>query len=390
MNGNRARLSWLIVLVFGLVVLLAMPGVAAAATGDNDTAPMNGPVDAPPQPAFAIPGIVSVAFGPGLSPQIELPALNATASVNGLNVLNGWNYETINLTQNAPATLQNVVISEAQATVGAPSTGYSTQASAHVVVQPKGGPVLAQGQVGVNFNGLKGQAVLSVQDGSFAFMAGPALVSMTGLQGQGNARSFDNFSVSLPATGGKLSMAGYASSPGKASWENISFNQDQVKLGTSGSLSNVQVQVAGPSSNFNTQASFNYAFGNSPAFKADGQVTAARNSKTGQTTLALQNANVNMGGAGWTLGFNGINTAANAMKVNTIAFGAPTANLSGEISNLQVTPAGAVSFDKALLRYQPDPATMKGQPIAGWELSVTPTASGYMVSTNMLVAPASK
>ncbi len=387
MNGNRACVSWFVVLVLGLVVLFVLPGTAAAA-GDHASPPL-GPVNQASGPAFAIPGVLSLAFGQDFTPQVEIPALNATASVQGLNIANGWNFEQINLAQKQPATNPNFTISDAMATVSAPSTGYSTLASAHVVLHPTSGNLQAEGDVSFKFDGQKRTTNLAIADGNAAFKVGPAVVQVTGLQTGAGAPGMDSLVVSIPTTGGSATLAGVGPAGTQNGWDSFTLAQEKVLLGNAGTLSNVQVQVAGPSANYSTKASMNYALNPGPV-QANGQFTAVYNGLTRQTNYALNNANFVLSGNGWKAGFGGLNYQPTGMHFDTIAFGTAS-NLSGGVTNLQVSPAGVVSFDQAFVRYLPDPATVQGKsPIAGWEVVITPTSAGYVISTNTLVAPQSK
>ena len=110
---NRTRSIALCSTVFlAVLAVLLLPGAASAAPAYNAIV-----VDSPVQPTFSIPGLFSLIFGESGGPtQLEIPGLNATATVDGLTLgpTLGWN--AITLSQKEPAVSEAGTISGPRST----------------------------------------------------------------------------------------------------------------------------------------------------------------------------------------------------------------------------------------------------------------------------------
>ena len=206
------RVRWQLCVGLFLLVLftLALPGAAAAAPVQgrlNDSDIVQGPV----QPGFGIPGAFMLSFGKDLSEaQVDLPALNAVATVNGLSFSPSPSWDSLVLKQKQPFISQGASITEGQATIAGPSKGYSSAGTAQVVLNPS--PALkASGKVGFVYDGMNKRTGFAIQNGALNLALQPANVSVSGINTGANALSIDSAKVEIPAAGVSAAVSGYQS-----------------------------------------------------------------------------------------------------------------------------------------------------------------------------------
>jgi hypothetical protein len=382
---KRVR-SQLCVGLFLLALLtLALPGFAAAAPEQdrlNDTDIVQGPV----QPGFGIPGAFMLSFGKDISEaQVDLPAMNAVATVTGLSLSPTPSWESIVLKQKQPFTSQGASISEAQATVAGPSKGYSSAGTAQVTLNPS--PALkASGKVGFVYDGLKKSTGFAVQNGSLNLALQPANVSVSGVNTGANALSIDSAKVEIPAAGVGVTVSGYQMKDGKADWKALTVAQDpknSLALGNVGKLSNVQVTVASPAAGNALVASTDFAFDFGKAVHTDGKVYFVNQPATKQSGVAFKDTNIAFQAPGFGVAANGITTTQGGVMIDQVTLKAQPLNLQAELTGVTVGGAGGFAFEEAKLTYGQGAA----QP-GGFEMTVTKSPQGYLLTTQSMI-PAS-
>jgi hypothetical protein len=383
------RVRWQLCVGFLVVALLALalPGAATAAPaqglGDSDI------VQGPVQPGFGIPGAFMLSFGKDLSEaQVDLPALNAVATVNGLSFAPSPSWESIVLKQKQPFTSQGASITEAQATITGPSKGYSSAGTAQVTLNPS--PALkASGKVGFVYDGMNKSTGFAIQNGALNLALEPANVSVSGINTAQNAVSIDSAKVEIPAAGVSMAMNGYQMKDGKADWKALTVAQDPTKsvaLGNVGKLSNVQVTVAGPSAGNALVASSNFAFNIGKAVQADGKVYFVNNPATKQSGVAFSDANVALQMPGFSVAANGITSIKGGVAIDQVTLTAQPLNMQAEVTGVVVGGTSGVTFEEAKLIYGKG-ATQPG----GFEMTATKTPQGYLLTTqSMIPATATK
>jgi hypothetical protein len=381
------RFRWqLCVVVFALALLaLALPGAAAAAPVQGrlyDSDIVQGPV----QPGFGIPGAFVLSFGKDLSEaQVDLPALNAVATVNGLSFAPRPSWDSIALKQKQPFVSQGATISEAQANISGANKGFSSSGSAQVTLNPS--PALkASGKVGFVYDGMNKRTGFAIQNGSLNMALQPANVSVSGINTAQNALSVDSAKVEIPSTGASIALNGYQVKDGKADWKGLTIAQNPnsaLALGNVGKLSNVQVTVAGPNAGNASVASANFAFGSGKAFQADGKVYIVNNPATKQSGVAFSDTNVALQVPGFGIAANGITSVKGGAMIDQVTLTAQPLNLQAEVTGVVVGGTSGVTFDEAKLTYGKG-ATQPG----GFEMTVTKSPQGYLLTTQSVI-PAS-
>jgi hypothetical protein len=381
------RVRWqLCVGLFLLVLLtLALPGAAAAAPvqsrlGDSDI------VQGPVQPGFGIPGAFMLSFGKDLSEaQVDLPALNAVATVNGLSFSPSPSWDSLVLKQKQPFISQGASITEGQATIAGPSKGFSSAGTAQVVLNPSPA-VKASGKVGFVYDGMNKRTGFAIQNGTLNLALQPANVSMTGINTGANAMSIDSAKVEIPSAGVALAMTGYQVKDGKADWKSLTVAQDpknSLMLGNVGKLSNMQVTVASPSSGYAVIASTNFAFDLGKAVQADGKVYIVNQPATKQSGVAVSDANVALQVPGFGVTANGITSIKGGVMIDEVTLTAQPLNMQAEVTGVVVGGTTGFTFDEAKLTYGKG-ASQSG----GFEMTVTKSPQGYLVTTQTMI-PAS-
>ncbi len=167
------------------LLLAAVPGMAAAAPNDAPRAGYqgdSGAADPDERNFISVPGLFSLRLGSGGSaqngglrlqnPQIDLPALNATASVEGLtvNVRDGsYGWDAVTVMQSKPAGNDTLTISGTQARVQGPAFNYSTELATRIDFHPNAS-TQAGATLMIGYDGLTGQSSLAVADGNAALV----------------------------------------------------------------------------------------------------------------------------------------------------------------------------------------------------------------------------
>ncbi len=211
-----ARFHWvglgLALLVTGLLALGA-PGVAAAAP-DSAAFYAYQPGSDGPDPnsrnLLSLPGVFTLRLGQTTSTrdgalrfdgtQVELPGINATAEVDGFtfNLRDGsYGWDAITVTQMGPRESDAFTLSNTQVSVQGPAANFSTDVSARVEVHPNP-EVQAGATIGFSYDGLTSQAGLAVADGNAQVTAGPATITVEGLDAGEGALSVDAAQVMFP------------------------------------------------------------------------------------------------------------------------------------------------------------------------------------------------
>ena len=322
------------------------------------------------------------------SAQIDLPIANATATVNGLTVdLRNKNYgwDVITLKQAAPIGNEAVTVSGLEANVQGKESNFSTDASTRIDIHPNEN-FQAGATLGLSYDGLTGQASLSVADGSAQVVAGPATVAVDGVSVQDGALAVDGAQVVLPEAGVGFRVDGYTFANGQFDWKSFTWYGEELKLGDVATLSDMLVVVPGPSTAgtapMGAATSFSVQAGD--VATADGQVVFTYDRTTGEPTLMLRNANAQVGVPAWNVAFAGINTGKQGATVDSIVVTAAPIGVQAGVDGLTVEPAAGMSFDQAWLLYQPVEPTGE-EAIAGFKLVVDSAEGGYIVSTTTLV-----
>jgi hypothetical protein len=372
--------------LFVLVLLtLALPGVAAAAPVQgrlNDSDIVQGPV----QPGFGIPGAFMLSFGKDLSEaQVDLPALNAVATVNGLSFSPSPSWDSLVLKQKQPFVSQGASITEAQATIAGPSKGFSSAGSAQVVLNPS--PALkASGKVGFVYDAMNKRTGFAIQNGALNLALQPANVSVSGINTGANALSIDSAKVEIPAAGVGVALSGYQVKDGKADWKALTIAQDpksSLALGNVGKLSNMQVAVAGPSAGNAMVASTNFAFDLGKVVHADGKVYIVNQPATKQSGVAFSDTNVALQVPGFGVAANGITSVKGGVMIDQVTLTAQPLNMQAEVTGVVVGGTSGFTFDEATLKY----GKGASQP-GGFEMTVTKSPQGYLLTTQTMI-PAS-
>jgi hypothetical protein len=382
---KRVRWQLCISLFFLALLALALPGAAAAAPEQgrlNDTDIVQGPV----QPSFGIPGAFLLSFGKDLSEaQVDLPALNAVATVNGLSLSPSPSWDSIVLKQKQPFVSQGASITEAQATVSGPSKGFSSAGSAQVMVNPN--PALkASGKIGFVYDGMSKRTGFAVQNGAMSLALQPANIAVSGVNTGPNSIAIESAKVDIPAAGMGIAVSGYEMKDGKANWKALTVAQDPkrtLSLGNVGKLSNTQVTVASPSAGGAVVASTDFALNAGQVAQADGTIYVINNPATKQSGVAFSDTDVALKLSGFGVEANGITSIKGGVKIDEVTLTAQPLNLQAEVTGVVVGGTSGFTFDEAKLTY--------GQGAAkpgGFEMTVTKSPQGYMLSTQSMI-PAS-
>ena len=403
MNRTRSVTARVVVLAV-VVAALVLPGtVAAAPASRNVLAQSTVLVDQPVLPNFAIPGIFSLSLGQGLSfdgnqltlngAQVDLPVINATASVDGLSFaldkgLTGWN--TITVAQNQPAGSQALMLSGGQANFHGPSSGYSAEASANFDINPSDA-LNVSATIVAGYDGLARQVGLAVQDGNASVKAGPVSFDVKGMNAGAGTLTIDTAQASIPATGLSVTMDGYKMENGLSDWKTVTVSQNELKLGNVASIDGLMITIPGPTTAWNTpmEASMHFQVNAGNLASAQGQLVASRNGATSETSVALQNGSVGLTVPGWTLSFDGVASAQQGVTVDTVTMQSQATNLQAQLSGVTIGAAGGFSFQQADVKYLPT-AAADGSAVAGFQMKITKSDAGYMINTTTVVPVAAR
>jgi hypothetical protein len=402
MDRVRWTVFCLAVLLAGLAAVLS-PTVAAAARSQESRSYQgdSGGTDANERNFISVPGVFSLRLGPGGStqnggfslrnPQIDLPALNATATVEGLtvNVREGsYGWDAITVMQSKPAGNDAVTLSGTQARVQGPALNYSTELTTRIDFHPNAS-TQAGATLMVSYDGLTGQPSFALADGSAEVAAGPATVTVEGLNTGDGAFSVDTVQVMLPEAETGVRVDGFAVAEGNATWEALAWYGREFNLGDAVTLSDNLVVIPGPgSANAGAGgATTTFTVKAGDLAQTNGQLVFTRDPATGQPALTLRNGSAVLGTAAWNLAVSGVNAGQNGATVDTVQMTLAPLNLQAQVTGVAVSEGSGVTFDQARVRYLPDPAA-GNTAIGGFELVIDSTEAGYIVTTTTLVPTA--
>ena len=373
MNLTRSIALCLVVLLAVSAILVA-PGAAYAAPAHNTVI-----VDEPVQPTFSIPGIFSLIFGDSSGPtQLQIPGLNATATVDGLTLgpTLGWN--AIMLSQQQPSVTDAATISGAQVNIGGPASGYSATASAQLELHP--GPGLqADGMVGVVYDGMSRSAGLMLQDASVTMPTWPVGLDLAGINtGQGTL-TIDSAQVGLPIIASAMKVNGFRTGNAGTGWDSLTLAQSPdapLKIGEMATISGIQLDVPGAGAEGATTASAQVKLHPGPGFQAEGTIGVVRDGASGNSGMMIQDASVMMPTWPVSLAITGINTGQGTLTVDSAQVGIPAAGSAVTINGLE-TGSGGTRWDSLSIAQGPNAALKLGDvaTISGIELSVPGSGS---------------
>lgn len=395
MDRSKLAVPCLALLLAGLVVLGAPQQAAAAAQTAAEI------VQPPDGSLVAVPGIFSLRLGQGFSLQdnglrldnaeIDLPALNATATVSGLQFgLRGGSYgwDNIALKQAGPVENESVTISDTQANIGGQSTNFTSDISTRIEVHPSD-TVQASATLGLIYDGATGQPGISVADGNAQMAVGPATVTVDGLNTGAGTVAVDTAQVVLPDAAMGLRIDGFTNAGGQASWQSLSWFGQEFKLGDVATLSNNVVVVPGPgtSETASLGATTHFEVNAGDAASASGQLVFVIDPASGQPSLTVLDGNAVLGAGGWNVAANGVNTGAQGTSIDSLVFTAQPLGIQAQVSGVAMDATSGMTFDQARLLYRPDPSAGQSA-VAGFELIIDSTDAGYIVTTTTLVPTA--
>lgn len=347
---------------------------------------------------ISVPGVFSLWLGQGLSTrdnmlvldgaEVDLPALNATATVDGFTFGlrdSSYGWDAITVTQMGPRESESLTIADTQVSIQGPAANFSTDLTTRIEVHPSS-EVQAGATVTLSYDGLTGQAGLSVADGGAQVAVGPATVAIDGLNTAGGVVAVDMAQVVVPDAGLGLQLLGFTNASGQPEWQTLTWVGQEFKLGDVATLSNNVIAIPGPGaadeSPVGGTTSFEVNAGD--LAQADGQLVVTYDRTTGQPSFTLIDGSATLGAAGWSLAANGINTGQGEVTVDMVQVTAEPLSLQVQVSGFAVDAAGGATFDQARVLYLPD--TAAGQrTVAGFELLINSTSAGYIVTTTTLL-----
>jgi hypothetical protein len=386
---RSSRLKWWFLVTMVAVVSFALPATALAQDGGGST---GGPAQ------VAIPGIFSLLLGSGgtaeggtmvLGPmQFDLAALNSTAKVEGLKFGSGqFDWDALTVTQNQPSGSPEFVVSQAQATVRGPSTGYSTDATAHVKVQPNEA-VQGEGTVGIAYDGLARKMGIMVGDANLTANTAPVGVEVHNLNTGLGTLSADETRLTFPATGGSVAVSGLQVGSAGTSWDALSVNQPKMQLGNAATLSDLTLIVHGPAEGYATEGGVRVELNAGNLGNAEAQIGLMYDPSSGKFYAALSNGSATLKTDAFSVELTGISYMGSTLNIDTVSIAVPSLRLQGEIAGVTVGGNSAVDFQQAWVRYLPDPAA--GGAFNGLQVTVQKDNGAYLLTTQALVTPVAK
>jgi len=329
-------------------------------------------------------------FGSNGATQVDIPGINATATVEGLTLGPTMGWKSITLNQKEPAVTSAGTISGAQVSVGGPDTGYSGTASAQFDLHPGPG-FQAAGTVAVNYDGLNKRTGVTLQDVSVTVPTWPVGFVMTGVNtGQGTL-TIDTAQVGIPAAGTAVTVNGFHTGSSGTGWDTLSFAQGPeaaLKLGNAATVSGIELDVPGAASNQPTTLSAHFDLSVGPV-AAQGEVIGVKSASGGASGIALKDASAAVQIPGWGLQLTGVNSVQGGAKIDKIAFAAEPVNLAAELTGVTVGAGGGFAFDEAQITYLPQNGD--GQVVAGaFQMTMTKSDAGYILTTQSLLPIAAR
>ncbi|MGE5603049.1 MAG: hypothetical protein ACM30E_08360 [Nitrososphaerales archaeon] len=382
---SRLHLAFLALVV--LALFMALPGLAAASSGDAAA------VQGPPAPTLSVPGVFSVSLGQGFtstpegvtldSAQIAIPAVGAVATVEGLRLGQNFqpqDWDAITVTQPAPRETDTYSISNATLAVGGPSSGYSTTAYADFDLHGSEN-VKINGTFGVRFDGLARTVGVGMRDADLALQAGPLNVTLTGANSQVGGMAIDQISVSGDRTGASLEVSGFQSTPAGVDWDSLDVSGGPLTIGNALVVSPVNLHVGGSSDAYARTAVVGLDVTAGNVAQVQGTLVTNMDPATGARQFALQNASATVGTGNFSLGFDGMNTGPTGTSVDNVKLQAGQVGFTAEVNGLTVDPAGQAAFENATIQYQPQGAGTA----SGFVMEINQTDAGYVMTTTTLL-----
>ncbi len=224
---------------------------------------------------------------------MDIPGLNATATVDGLTLGPTLGWKAITLSQQQPAVTSAGTISGAQVSVGGPESGYSGNASAQFDLHPGPG-FQAAGTVAVIYDGLNKSTGVMLQDASVTVPTWPVGFALTGVNtGQGTL-TIDSAQVGIPAVGTALTVNGFHAGSSGTGWDSLTFAQGPdapLKIGNVATISGIELSVPGAGTDQATTLSAHFDVNAGQVAQAEGEVIGVKNPSGGPSGVALQDAN---------------------------------------------------------------------------------------------------
>jgi hypothetical protein len=385
---NRALYRWFLVLVVGLVALAA-PMTALADDGGGGTA---GGAE------ISIPGIFSILLGSGgvteggslsLGPmQFDLAAMNSTAKIEGLTLGNGqFDWNAVTVTQNQPVGSPAMTVSDAKATVGGPSSGYSSTATAHLTMQPNPA-VQGEATVGIAYDGLARQMGVMVGNGNLKADTAQMGVEVQNLNTGVGSLAVDEVKLTSPSSGGSVGISGLKTGSSGMDWDTVTVSQPEVQLGSSATLSDLALIVHGPSAGYATEGAVTVELNAGDLGSVQADIGLMYDPSSGQFLAALSNGSASLTTDAFTVQLSGISYMGSTLSIDTVDILLPGLRIEGQISGVTVGGDSAVDFQQAYVLYRPDPAA--GGSFQGVQFAVQKVGGSYVVSTQVLLTPGSE
>jgi hypothetical protein len=386
---NSSKLKWWFLIFTVMVVTFSLPAAALAQDGGGSTG----------NPAqIALPGIFSLLLGSGgtaeggtvvLGPmQFDLASFNSTAKVEGLKFGNGqFDWDSVSISQNQPKGQKALQVSEAQATVHGPSSGFSSNATAHLKYQPNEA-VSAEGTVGFSYDGLAGRLGIMVGNANLKYDTAPVGMQIQNLNTGRGTMVADQAKLTFPATGGSIAVNGVEVSSAGTKWDSLSVDQPEVKLGNNATLSDLTLIVHGPNEGYATEGGVHVQVSAGDLGSVEAQIGLMYDPSSGKFYAALSNGSATLTTNAFSVQLSGISYMGSTLSIDTVNISVPSLRLEGEISGVTVGGGSAVDFQQAWIRYLTDPAA--GGSLKGVQFSVQKANGSYVVTTQALVTPTAK
>jgi hypothetical protein len=355
--------------VFVLALLaLALPGVAAAApAGNTSFSPAAGSVvvDAPIQPTFAVPGIFSLKFGSTAGDaEIDIPALNAAGAITGLSISPNVKWDSLNLTQKQPLVMSGAAIEEARISMLGVNQGYTTDASALIKLNPSAA-FQTSGKFGFRYDGLKQSGGFMLQNVALAVGGDPVHVALSGVNTLDAGIAIDTMKVNIPAANTSMTVEGYRVKDGRADWKAITVANapnTAIQFGNVGSISQMQLSVAGPGAAYATMGTARLNVNANNAARVDGQVYVINDPNARQAGIALSKGSMAFQLSGGNFQMEGVNSIQGGVKVDAI-------NLATDALKVSVAGVNAAGANIALDALQVDmPAAHASMKMEGYQV----------------------
>jgi len=383
--SNRRLRRWFLVLVVGVVVF-ALP---LAASADDGTGSTDGSAQ------IAIPGIFSLLMGSGgtteggalvLGPmQFDLASMNSTAKVEGLTFGNGeFDWNAVTITQNQPSGSPAFMVSDAQATVRGPSTGYTSDVTAHVSLQPNEA-VQVEGTVGLTYDGLARQMGLMVGDANIVANTAPVSVQVSNLNTGVGTLSADEVILGNPATGGGVNVTGFQTGSSGMSWDVLTAYYPELQLGNAASLSDLTLIVHGPEGGYGAEAGVRVEMNAGDLGHVEGSIGMMYDPSSGKFYGAMGDGSATLSTDALQVELSGISYMGSTLTIDSVTFALPAARIDGEIAGVSAGGGEGMDFEQAWIRYLPDPAA--GGAFQGVQFTLQKAEGSYLITTQTLLTP---